>query len=304
MGLRICFTNFWPGASAAADNALFLQYALGEAVGELELVEDPAAAEVVVSSVFGNQPVPAEKTIQFIGENIRPDLLRHRFALSFDYDTYGGRNFRLPLWWWRLAWPGYNERWRQRARPTGAGPAHGYEDLIPIEALLRARPAPQSRPEGFCVLVATNPEPLRINLFMGLQRAGQMTGYGQMFNNPLHRSKFEVLGQFRFCLCPENSIYPGYHTEKLIDAWYGGCVPLYNGDRLLGQDFNPSALVNYQDFLDMEWFVDHARRLDASREAYEAIRSQPLLSRRPSLEPLIGFLRFAVEQIRSAPAGG
>ena len=270
---------------------------LAEACGGLELVEDPAAAEVVVSSLFGNQPVPPEKTIQFVGENVRPEFLRHRFALSFDYDTYGGRNFRLPLWWWRLAWPGYSERWRQRPQPAG-GVAHGYEDLIPIDELLRPRPAPPVRPEGFGVLVAANPEPLRINMFMALQRAGQMAGYGQMFNNPLHSSKFEVLSRFRFCLCPENSIYPGYHTEKVLDAWYGGCVPLYNGDRLLARDFNPSALVNYQDFLDMDWFVDHARRLDASVEAYEAIRSQPLLSHRPSLEPLIAFLRHAVEQIR------
>lgn len=298
MGLRICFTNFWAGAFTGSNSALFLPYVFGEACGGLEMVEDPAAAEVVVSSLFGNQPVPAEKTIQFIGENVRPEFLRHRFSLSFDYDTYGGRNFRLPLWWWRLAWPGYAERWRQRPQVGGGGLAHGYEELIPIDALLRSRAAPPLRPEGFGVLVAANPEPLRINLFMGLQRAGQMVGYGQMFNNPLYSSKFEVLNRFRFCLCPENSIYPGYHTEKVLDAWYGGCVPLYNGDRLLGRDFNPSALVNYQDYLDMDWFVDHVRRLDASAEAYEAIRSQPLLSRRPSLEPLIVFLRHAVEQIR------
>ncbi|HEX4674208.1 MAG TPA: hypothetical protein VH209_02705, partial [Steroidobacteraceae bacterium] len=241
MGLRICFTNFWPGAFSAANNAAFLPYVFGEAFGELEIVADVASAEVVVASLFGNQPVPAEKTIQFVGENVRPDFLRHRFALSFDYDTYGGRNFRLPLWWWRLDWPGFNERWRQRPQPTGAL-THGYEELIPIDALLRPRPAPTARPEGFCVLVAANPEALRINMFMALRAAGPMTGYGHMFNNPLHRSKFEVLSQFRFCLCPENSLYPGYHTEKLLDAWYGGCVPLYNGDRLLGRDFNPSAL--------------------------------------------------------------
>ena len=53
MGLRICFTNFWAGAFSGANTALFLPYVFGEAFGELELVEDPAAAEVVVSSLFG-----------------------------------------------------------------------------------------------------------------------------------------------------------------------------------------------------------------------------------------------------------
>jgi hypothetical protein len=297
MGLRICFTNFWPGAFSAANSAFFLPQIFGEACGELESTDDPATAEVVVSSLFGQQPVPAAKTIQFIGENVRPDFLRHRYALSFDYDTYGGRNFRLPLWWWRLAWPGYAERWRERPQPTGQLP-HGYEDLIPIEALLQPRPAPIQRPAGFCALIAANPEPLRINLFMALQGAGPVTGYGPMFGNPLHRSKFDVLREFRFCLCPENSIYPGYHTEKVVDAWYGGCVPLYSGDRLLDRDFNQTAIINYQDDLDMGRFVERVRALEADPAAYEKVRSQPLLTQRPSLEPLIAFLRNAVGQIR------
>lgn len=300
MGLRICFANFWPGAFSAANNAFFLPYAFGEACGELELTDDIASAEVVVSSIFGQQPVPAARSIQFIGENVRPDLLRHRFALSFDYDSWGGRNFRLPLWWWRLDWPGFAARWRSQPLST-SGIAHGFEDLIPIDALLRPRPAPAQRPADFGVLVAANPEPLRINLFMALQGVGPMTGYGQMFGNPLQRSKFDVLSRFRFCLCPENSLYPGYHTEKLIDAWYGGCVPLYSGDRLLARDFNPAALLNYQDDLDLERFIARVRALEQDPQAYEAVRSQPLLTQRPSLDALVAFLRAAVAQIRSSP---
>jgi len=189
-----------------------------------------------------------------------------------------GRNFRLPLWWWRLDWPGFNERWRQRPQPTGAL-THGYEELIPIDALLRPRPAPQARPEGFCVLVAANPEALRINMFMALQAAGPVTGYGHMFNQSA--APFEIRGaepvSVSACARRTRSI-PATIPRSCSTPGTAVVVPLYNGDRLLGRDFNPSALVNYQDFLDMDWFVDHSRRLDASREAYEAIRSQPLLS--------------------------
>jgi alpha(1,3/1,4) fucosyltransferase len=296
MALRICFTNFWPGA---VTSTFFLSHVFGEAFGELEMTDDPASAEVVVSSLFGNREIPAAKTIMYLGENQRPDFLRHRYALSFDYDTYGGRNFRLPLWWWRLAWPGLAERWRRGAGAAG-DPPHSYEQLIPLEALLSPRPAPQQRPADFCVLIAANPEALRINMFLALQSVGAVIGYGKMFNNPLHGSKFDMLGRFRFCLCPENSIYPGYHTEKLLDAWFGGGVPLYSGDRMLGHDFNTGAFLNYQDYLDMERFVAHVRHLETNNEAYEAIRSQPLLLRRPTLEPLIAFLRRAVDQIRSS----
>ncbi len=298
MALRISFINFWEGAFSAANNAYFLPYAFGEAFGDLEITDDIHSAEVVVSSLFGSRPVPAKKAIQYIGENVRPNLALHRFALSFDYDTFGGRNFRLPLWWWRLDWPGFAARWRQQPLPASHR-QHGGEELIPIDALLQHRSASSFQDRGFCALVAANPEPLRVNLFLALQRLGTVVGYGNMFGNPLVGSKFSVLPGFRFCLCPENGIYPGYHTEKLVDAWYGGSLPLYSGDRLLGQDFNAAALVNYQDYLDTERFLTAVERLELDPEAYAQIFSQPLLIQRPSLGPLVAFLRGAVAKIRA-----
>ncbi|MDR3417027.1 MAG: glycosyltransferase family 10 [Nevskia sp.] len=296
MALRICFVNFWDGAFSAANDTGFLPYVFTEAFGGLEITEDVAAADVVISSVFGRTPTPPEKTIQYIGENLRPNLARYRFTLSFDHDTYGGRNFRLPLWWWRLDWPGYGARRRQRPAPAGSHP-HGYEELIPIDALLRPRPPAPLRRPGFCALIASNPEPLRCNLFLALQSLGEVTGYGPMFGKPLHRSKFEVLPDFRFCLCPENGIYPGYHTEKLVDAWYGGCIPLYSGDRLLHHDFNSAAQLNYQDYLETGRFLAAVKRLETDPEAFAEVYAQPLLLQRPSLEPLFHFLRQAVGAI-------
>jgi hypothetical protein len=297
MAMRICFVNFWPGAFTSANGAYFLPYAFTQAFDTVQFTEDVSSADVVVSSVFGRQPTPREKTIQYIGENTRPNFALHRFALSFDFDTYGGRNFRLPLWWWRLDWPGFGEIWRRRPVPTGEI-GHGFEDLIPIDALLRPRPICGLAARKFCVVIASNPEPLRVNLLLALQGLGEVAKYGIMFGNPLLRSKFDVLSGFRFCLCPENGIYPGYHTEKLVDAWFGGCVPLYSGDRLLCRDFNASALVNYQDYLDTYRFIEHVKHLDSNAEAFAEIYSRPLLTERPSLTPLIEFLRRAVTEIR------
>ena len=300
MAIRICFVNFWEGAFSAANNAFFLIHAFRAACGDIEIAHEISSADIVVTSVFGDQPVPSVKSIQFIGENIRPDLARHRYALSFDHDSYGGRNFRLPLWWWRLAWPEFANY--HNARPPAApDQEHGHEPLIPIDALLQPRPAATFATREFCVLIASNPEPLRINLFLALQKLGKVTGYGRVFANPLTRSKFDVLPQFRFCLCPENSIFPGYHTEKIVDAWYGGCVPLYCGDRLFSLDFNPAALINYLDYLDTARFLDEVRKLESDPDAFTAMYARPLLLRRPSLEPLLQFLRKAVAAIKRTP---
>ena len=299
MALRLSFVNFWNGAFTAANNAFFLLYAFQSACGEIEITQEISSADVVVSSVCGRQPVPREKTILFVGENVRPNLATCRYALSFDYDSYDGRNFRLPLWWWRLAWPGFAEYWDRRP-PAMPGHPHGHEQLIPIETLMQPRSDAQLAARKFCVLIASHPEGLRINLFHALRTLGPVAGFGRVFGNVLLQSKFEVLPSFRFCLCPENGVYPGYHTEKIVDAWYGGCIPLYSGDRLLSLDFNPAALVNYQDYLDTARFLAEVRRLDSDPVALAAMYAQPLLLRRPSLDPLLNFLREAVAIIRSS----
>jgi hypothetical protein len=298
MAIRIHFINFWPEAFTGASDASFLLHVFAEACGPVEITEDTASADVVVTSVFGQAPTPPRKTIQFIGENVRPDLTRYRYSLSYDYDPFGGRNFRLPLWWWLLDWPGFGEL--SRRRPAAVGP-YGHQELIPIDTLMRRRPP--STAEDFCVLVAGNPEPLRMNLYAALRTLGPVTGYGTVFGNPLRASKLEVLRKFRFCLCPENSIYPGYHTEKLVDAWYGGCIPLYSGDRELSREFNPAALLNYQDYLDTGSFLKAVQRLRDEPQFYADVHAQPLLRQRPSLAGLISFLRAAVGQIRREAAG-
>lgn len=54
------------------------------------------------------------------------------------------------------------------------------------------------------------------------------TTLGSIFND----NKHEYLKQFKFNLCPENDIYVGYVTEKIFDALYADCIPIYwGGDR-------------------------------------------------------------------------
>ncbi len=101
------------------------------------------------------------------------------------------------------------------------------------------------------------------------------------------------------------NFWPGAFT----DANSALFLPYVFGEALgeleftLGQDFHPAALLNYQEYLDMSRFVDLVRLIDNDPQAFAVLHAQPLLLRRPSLEPLCQFLRSAVEQIRRSPAG-
>lgn len=284
--MKVCVINFWEGAF----DGDFFEFFFKTAWGNYEYTLNPYEADVVITSVFGNVETDPAKTICYIGENIRPSFVGYNHSLSFDYDTYGGRNFRLPLWYSRLAWPGFEQSPR---KPNVHN--HGYEQLIPINQLLYPRKLDMQEKKEFCVMVAGNPEGLRVNLFNSISKYKPIHGYGNMFGNSLRKSKFEVLPQYKFCLCPENSIYDGYVTEKLIDAYAGGCVPIYSGDLSVDCEFNYKAFLNYQYVKKIELFVDHIKSFDESLEHYKDKYEQPLLTKEPKLDDAIAFVRSIVK---------
>lgn len=278
---KLCVVNFWDGAF----DGDFFEFFFNTALGGIEYTDNPHEADVIVSSVFGNVQTDPKKTIMYLGENMRPSFHNYNYSLSFDYDTYGGRNFRLPLWWSRLAWEGFVQKPRRDNHQN-----HGYEQLIPIYQLTKARTLDIKAKDKFCTLIANNPEGLRINLYNSISQYKQVDGYGNMFGRPLRKSKFAILPEYKFCLCPENSIYDGYVTEKLIDAYAGLTVPIYSGTISVGSDFNEQAFLNYQDVKDMDSFVKRVAQLDEDEVLYETFYEQPLLLKEPSLNDAIAFM--------------
>jgi len=283
----VCVTNFWDGAF----DGDFFDFFVRTCFGGITYTSNPHTADVIFTSVFGNAFYGyAEKTIAYIGENIRPSFIGYNHSLSFDYDTYGGRNLRLPLWYSRLAWPDFEQKPRQDNHHN-----HGYEQLISIPSLMNGRKLDISKKTKFCAMIAGNPEGLRVNLFNSISKYKQVDGYGNMFGNPLRKSKFEILPEYKFCLCPENSIYKGYVTEKIIDAYAGGAVPIYSGDQSVDYDFNNWSFLNYQNVENMDRFVEDIKHWDSMIENYQFTYQQPLLHYEPSLDDAIAFVRNIIK---------
>lgn len=220
-----------------------------------------------------------------IWENQRPDYAFYARSISSDFDSYGGRNVRAPLWWTEIDWEGE------------VGPMAGrdfHEPRVDLERLLAPRP-PRPRPQRFCCYLARNPVPYRQRAVDALEaRIGPVDRFGSAAGRPHERSKYELLPDYRFNLCFENSTFPGYHTEKPLQAWVGGCVPLYWSDPWWTLDFNPKALINRIDFPSLEDFAARVAEVEATAGLWEEIHAQPLLLGPPSLDDVIRFLREAV----------
>jgi len=287
--LRICVRNFWKGAFKND----FFSYLLNEILpNSFELVEDQNESEVVFSSVFGDEKTDIARTIFYTGENLRIDLRRAAFFLSFETDSWGGRNCYLPFWMLKVAWSG-----RKIIAPA-ADHYHATESLLEIDRLLERRPVAAANSKSkFCALIASNPEPMRINLMAELSRYRQVDGFGPAFGRADLRSKSEILGDYRFVLCPENSFYPGYVTEKLLEAYSAGAVPIYFGGIPDGACFNLRSFLDYGRSLDTAQLLAAVVALDTIPELYSRMYGEPLLLAKPSIDPVSNFVGMAIENI-------
>ena len=294
--MKIYCKNFWRGFSI--EHGL-IRHLMERSIGPFKLAPTEHDADIVLTSVFGDEPPRfPDKSICVIWENVRPNYALYRYSLSSDFDSYGGRNCRLPFWYEGLAWTGMTD-----LRVAPAGSNHHQEPLIDIDALVLPRTLTITGRERFCCFVAGNSELHRIHAVDALSQLGSVDVYGAIADRPVRASKFELLKRYRFNICFENSIYPGYYTEKAVHAWISGCVPLYYADPWYRSDFNPRALVNRIDFATLEDFVKHVAAIEASKDAQAEIVSQPLLLKPPALEPVINFVRRACEEINDRNGG-
>jgi len=60
--------------------------------------------------------------------------------------------------------------------------------------------------------------------------------------------KIAALASCKFTLCLENARYPGYLTEKLIDCFFAGSIPIYLGDPEVDQVIPKEAYIDLAEF--------------------------------------------------------
>lgn len=241
------------------------------------------------------RPIPRSGALRLFhtSENVRHDAADADYALSFDLGVASDRHFRLPLWVESIDWS--HEGIANVPNPRVAR-------LLSVERLMQ--PLGRSvldRPQRAALFATHMCEPRR-TLFDALAKVMPTQGFGRGFDRSIadHNSsgfaKDVVLRDFAVNLCPENSLYPGYYTEKIVEAYGAGCLPVSWTDPHVRVDFNPAAFVNAFDFAATGYEAGLRRCL--TRDAMAACAEHPLLLERPSIEPLVEFLKKVVADAR------
>lgn len=221
---------------------------------------------------FGPETKNSKKRVWITFENIRPPFQDDLdLTFSYDQDSLGGRNFYLPLWQIHL------EHQRKFGKPLNPNSSLGHEILSETLVNSRAINLERFRNRKFACAFLANPQPTRLRLIEELSKFGTVDVFGAKSGRPVP-NKYEVAKEYNFFICPENDLYPGYVTEKLLDAYMCETVPIYWGDLGSDQHINRKSFLNLRDFDSINNFSEHIAKLDF--DDYNAIYEQPFLIKR------------------------
>ena len=90
--------------------------------------------------------------------------------------------------------------------------------------------------------------------------------------------KIKYLSKFKFNIAFENSDAPGYITEKLMDCYLAGVVPIYWGSLSDLTPFPKESMICAADYADISALIQRVKEVDNDDELYLSIvRANPLL---------------------------
>jgi len=308
MAKVIRFSGFWKNSERAEDNFFLplLQEVFQEKVKKTDSKNEYADLEI--SSVFyppkrihqrvknkikgamsDLQPNESLKpqsklNVWFTGESIRPPGSKPFNAyLSYDRENFIQGNLYLPLWVLNLSW-------------FGNQPGHGFTLKVETDTDLMKNRIIESedlKRRKFCCAFINNPENLRMSVLKELERIGDVDIYGRVSGKYV-RDKASVASNYRFMMCFENNLYPGYVSEKLLEAYQSGTFPLYWGSDC-EEYFTKNAYLNLADFTIIDDFAKEIARLNDDLDLLASKMSGPLLQRNYDMDSLIAKLRHHLQ---------
>ena len=210
------------------------------------------------------------------GECVIPNFNFYDYAIGNDYLNLGDRYIRCPdLYLNRVA--SINKNWKKLSKEE-----------------VKAR-------KKFCNLIYSHGSMMgwtpRKDFFTLLSQYKKVDAAGVFLRNTDDLARLEVkmrrkddewtyahyeikrmfIKDYKFTIAFENQSYPGYTTEKILDAFMSRTVPIYWGNPRVTEDFVPSAFINANDFASLEDLAEEVKRLDQDDEAYmEMLNTHPI----------------------------
>ena len=110
--------------------------------------------------------------------------------------------------------------------------------------------------------------------------------YGKLFKNKssdiidktswYNPAIFDIIKEYKFMICMENSQVENYWTEKLVNGYLGNTIPIYWGDPNITDIFNSKSFININT-LGVERGIELIKELDGNDMMYNDMYSEPAI---------------------------
>jgi hypothetical protein len=253
--IKIAFSDFWPEFSY--DDNYFIDTL--SRYYDIEIVKEIGEAEYLFFSAFGNEHLKYDCVKFFYtGENLVPDFNLCDYAIGYEHMQYGDRYIRMPIYVTGYRWD--------------------FERMLEIRGKIDGR-------EKFCSFVASNgkmADPTRKAIFEKLSEYKKVDSGGRYLNNIGQpdgvKDKRAFQEQYKFSMAVENSSHKGYCTEKIVQAFAAGTIPIYWGDTDVGIYFNEKAFINCHRYESLDDMLKAVKEIDNDDEKYQTMLKEPVIT--------------------------
>ncbi len=246
--INLKYVDFWNGFDYKDD--IIFRFLNNSKEFIVNIVDDNP--DYIVFSMFGKENFKYDCVkIFYTGEEFCPDFNLCDYAIGFDYIEFQDRYIRYPLYYT----PHYEK-----------------------DYLMMMNRKVDDNNRGFCSFVYSNnnADYIRNLFFEKLSAYKAIASGGKVFNNqngPV-KDKIAFERQYKFSIAFENCSHPGYTTEKIVQAFASGGIPIYWGNPLIGKEFNTKAFINLHDFESIDDCIQYIIKVDTDDELYKQMISQ------------------------------
>ena len=262
----IAFTDWWNfeycGGSFDPENN-YLKNMLSKYYN-IRVIKPEENPDILFYSIFGDNHANllAKRKIFYSGES-QPQREDADYNITFDKNS--DKNCRVPIWLCYLDNILFDDNYQKKMGVFKIPNKTKFCSII-------------------CQIDSKNKE--RSEIVNKLSNYKQVDCGGTFLNNIGYivprgtncSGKIEHNNNYKFALAFENTMYPGYVTEKICDIYKSRCIPIYWGSNEVVNDFNPKTFINANDFANFDELVEYIKKVDNNQELYESYFKESIFS--------------------------
>jgi hypothetical protein len=225
---------------------------------EFKVKFDSKNPDYLIYNIFGDEHSDSNYNnsikIATFTENKIPDLHEADYAIGQSHINYLDRFFKYPVFLWDV------------------------KDLKSVREKVLNSPMRKK----FCGAVISNcnyTDGFRNNFINELNKYKLIDMGGKYKNNigGLVKNKTQFLSSYKFSLAMENSEGDGYITEKILDYFYSGTIPIYYGDYMVDEFINPKAYIFIRGEKDIKKKIEYIKMIDNDDAIYKNFLKENVL---------------------------